>query len=493
MKYKLIGLTSVLISVLLVFVICFVFSGNSIKNDAKYVMADAQSACLTHDKDKLCTHLPIVKIDTQRNDIPGAPIISELYGIVGYTTGEDEATTVSGKIEIIENNGANNHITDKVKSSSDIKIRVRGHSSRSFDKKNYFIRLVNSDETNNPQEILGMDAHHEWALHGPFLDKTLIRNYMWYAISGKIMDYSPDARFCEVFINDEYMGVYVMTETITAGKNGARLGLEVNKKDNTFGGYLFRLDWGDSEKETFISPYINYTKDTINQHEIVYPGVKNLTEELKENIKNDISAFEKMLYSYDFANRTYGYEKYIDTSSFVDYFLINEITCNYDAGVFSTYIYKDTDGLYKMCVWDFNSACDMYQEMAMPHNTFQMQERLWFEMLIKDEKFTNRIIKRYKELRKTYFSKEYLYSFIDSTVEDLEAAIDRNYEVWGYSFLPENNILSEVERNPKNYDEAIAQLKTFLDKRIDWLDNNIDSLRQYSAQSKVKEYYKNNN
>ena len=43
-----------------------------------------------------------------------------------------------------------------------------------------------------------MDPHHEWVLHGPFLDKTLIRNYMWYNIAGEIMDYAPNVRFCEV-------------------------------------------------------------------------------------------------------------------------------------------------------------------------------------------------------------------------------------------------------------------------------------------------------
>ena len=491
MKYKLIGFSTVIITVVIAFVINFMFSENRFDKKAEYVMANIDIKCLEHETSELCTHLPIVKINTNGKDIPGAPIISELYGIVGYTEAEGGESTVTGKIEIVDNDGANNHLTDEVKTLSDMTIRVRGHSSRSFDKKNYFLRLINADGTNNSQELLGMNSHHEWALHGPFLDKTLIRNYMWYTIAGNIMDYSPDTRFCELMINDEYMGVYLMTETITAGRNGARLNLEVNKKDNTFGGYLFRIDWGDSLKDTLISPYLNYTKSTINQHEIVYPGMRNLTKELKENIKNDISTFEKILYSYDFNDRTYGYEKYIDVDSFVDYFLINELTCNYDAGVFSTYIYKDTDGLYKMCVWDFNSSCDMYQEMALPHNTFQMHERMWFEMLVKDERFTNRIIKRYKELRKTYFSKEYLYNFIDSAVDGLGPAIDRNYEVWGYSFLPEHNILDSVSRNPQNYEESIIQIKTFLDKRIDWLDDNIESLRQYSTKSKVKEFSKN--
>ena len=59
-----------------------------------------------------------------------------------------------------------------------MKIHVRGNSSRSFDKSNFAIRLIDENEKNNPQSIMGMDAHHEWVLHGPYLDKTLMRNYM---------------------------------------------------------------------------------------------------------------------------------------------------------------------------------------------------------------------------------------------------------------------------------------------------------------------------
>jgi len=51
-------------------------------------------------------------------------------------------------------------------------------------------------------------------LHGPFLDKTLMRNYMWYNLSGQIMEWAPDVRFCEVFLNGGYQGVYVMEEQI---------------------------------------------------------------------------------------------------------------------------------------------------------------------------------------------------------------------------------------------------------------------------------------
>ena len=43
--------------------------------------------------------------------------------------------------------------------------------------------------------LLGMPEGHSWALNGPFLDKTLIRNYMCMNISAEVMGYAPRVRF----------------------------------------------------------------------------------------------------------------------------------------------------------------------------------------------------------------------------------------------------------------------------------------------------------
>ena len=59
-----------------------------------------------------------------------------------------------------------------------------------------------------------------------------------------------------------------------------------------------------------------------------------------------------------------------------------------------------------MCVWDFNSACDAYQESAIPVNEFRLDNALWFQMLFKDKEFTDRVIERYYELRETVFSED---------------------------------------------------------------------------------------
>lgn len=403
-----------------------------------------------------------------------------------HTLAADGSDTIPGYTDIIENDGYN-HINDTPNISSDIRIRIRGNSSRHFDKKPYLIELINkSDGTNNPQPVMGMDSHHEWALHGPYLDKTLIRNYMWYNISGQIMDYAPNVRFCELILNGEYQGVYLMTETITAGED-ARIPVSVDRKDNTYTGYILRHDRGSGNELKNINPLTIYTMRTDKKINIVYPSGSSLNEELARSIELNFSAFEKAIHSYDFDDEE-GYKGNIDVESFVDYFIINEVTLNRDAGLYSTYIYKDVDRKYKMCVWDFNNALDNYEDVEnSPYDSFAMYGTLWFNRLVQDKDFTHAIAKRYRELRKDILSDEYLTDFIDDTIEYLGPAIERNYEKWGYSFDESKGRLKPKERNPKSFEEALKQMRTCLITRLHWMDKNIDSINQYSAASKTHE------
>ena len=163
--------------------------------------------------------------------------------------------------------------------------------------------------------------------------------------------------------------------------------------------------------------------------------------------------------------------------SFVDYFILNEFSSNYDAGARSTYIYKEVGGPYKLCVWDFNSALDNYQEEAVDPEMFLLQNRVWFNALIQDGRFTERVIQRYRELRETYLSEEYLNQYIDETIAYLGDAIDRNNERWDEDFV--YDLLIPPERNPDSYEEAVQDMKQYIHVRGEWMDENIDMLRQY--------------
>ena len=65
--------------------------------------------------------------------------------------------------------------------------------------------------------------------------------------------------------------------------------------------------------------------------------------------------------------------------------------------------------------------------------------------------------------------------------EELGDAVDRNFKVWGYSFqedlLAEDG--SETSRNIRSYEQALTQLETTIQKRLAYLDQNIETLYDY--------------
>lgn len=428
----------------------------------------------TDDVDEFNTHLPIVTIDTNGLEIPGEA---------------KDGSTINSNIKIYDDETKNNYLTDVPKLITEATIRARGNSSLHFDKKGYLLKFINEDGSENKQEVMGMDSHDEWILNGPFLDKTLIRNYMCYNISAEIMGYAPNVRFCEVFINNEYKGLYLMLESISRSDNG-RINVSKYEEKNNYTGYIVRIDRGSTDEMQNVNSLIKYGKlvPETTYIDIIYPPKTMLDDKIKLYIERDMSKLDKALYSFDYDEPEYGYENYINTDNFVDYFIINEFTQNYDAGGLSTYLYKDVRGKFNLCVWDFNNAFDNYQESSTRERNFEMRDKPYFYMLTKDEKFNKKVIERYKELRKTYFSEEYLMNYIDETIAFLGDAIDRNFEVWGYSFDSDYKLLTPSERDLHSYDEAVEQLKKFIKSRCAYLDENIESLLQFSHESAVKTY-----
>lgn len=439
--------------------------------------------CRNHGEETFCSHLPLILIDTQGEEIPGVPLREGRNPV--YTKTADGSECLNGFMTVVDNKTGNNHIGDTPVQKTDITIRVRGNSSRHFNKKGYLVKTVEGDMEND-LPLLGMDSFDEWALHGPYLDKTLIRNYMWYNIAGEMMEYAPNVRFCEVFLNGNYQGLYVLTETISSGDKGRRLGLTKPDEKRRETPYVLRIDRGSSNLFKNIDTFTRYTLRNLRKLNIEYPGTRYLTEERREYILQDFSAFEKKLYSFDYDNGPYAWENYMDMKSMADFFILTEFTCNYDAGNFSTYIYKDIGEKYKMCVWDYNSACDNYVENATASQNFKTQNSIWYHMLCKDEDFVETVIDRYREFREGVLDEQYIDNYIDSVVEWLGPSIERNYQTWNQAL--QHNVLLPPSRNIHTYIEAINQMKEFCHKRGEWLDEHIEILRQYCHESKVKKF-----
>ncbi len=406
------------------------------------------------------THLPVVHINTN-----GAVISKEekIWSTIAVADAPADGSTRS--------------IMDMPDYEADIQINYRGASSYSqFDKKQYRIKFFKKEGSTNAKNypFLGMGENSEWVLNGPFLDKTMMRNRLVYGMGREVAEWAPDSRYMELFINGEYQGVYLALEPVTNGETRLRLcefGLASGET-----AYIVKRDRVETE-ENPLEVYGHYAGKTNNDLYIDYPTQNNLTEEQRKWITKDIDRFENVLYGENFADPVNGYAKYIDVDSFVDYYILSEFVMNHDAGNLSTYIYKELGGKMQIAMWDYNNCFDNYQWFAMDYTAFYVRENAWFHVLLKDKAFVDRVVERYRELRKDTLSEEKLFASVDTYREELGPAIDRNYAIWGYSFY--NKMLSdtnEMHVNPNNYEEAVTQLKNAIHVRGAFLDAHITDL-----------------
>lgn len=483
MKYKLLSLAAVAALFCLALVVTNL-DGGMLPRTVEHELAQ------TADGTQTSGTLPVVCIDTADGAMP------ELFHLpdeVGQSSNEYGSSSVSATVTVYAGDGDGGYDATAPLSQNNALVRYRGHSSLLFDKKQYKLCFVDENGVEDKTvPFLGMEPFDEWALNAPYLDRSLMRNYLCFNVAGQVMPYTPDVRYCEVYVNGEYQGLYLGMETIAKGEG--RVDLQTYKEGSKSLSYLVREDWV-SVTNTTLNDLANYglLYYPSSDMSVIYPGADKLTPDYAQQIARDLSAFEKALYSYDYDDPELGYRQYIDTGSFVDYFILNEFFQNIDAGRYSTYFYKDAKG--KLCagpVWDFNSALGYYTDADLSAEGFVLPGKAFFTMLIKDEAFVERVIARYRQLRKTVLSEEYLTQFVDDTQTYLGAAVERNNALWGSRMYGENMqpeiILHPQERNPENYGNALGQLKTFIHQRGVYLDTYIETLRQYCHESAVKTY-----
>lgn len=454
---------------------------------------------------ELCTHLPILRIDTGGQTIPGKAIIDDQNMVVGAETGDNGETDILVSLSTVEAEGVWHHAGDAASQSAGALLHIRGNSSRAFSKHSYRIKLVEDGDPaqNRDLPLLGMTADGDWALHGPFLDKTLIRNYMWMNLSAEVMGYAPDVRLCELILDGTYQGVYVLMETVSMDEG--RVELTRYRDGDPVCSYILQMG-SDREAGRTIDNFTFYTQrmESGKQVEVVYPGPLRQSEAVKQYICADFSEIERMLYSYEMPDPSGGYTRYLNVDSFVNYYILQEFLAVNDAFSNSTFFHKDVRGkLHIGPVWDYNNVLNNFFS-DLPAEGFLLSQRGWYAQLMTDQDFVERVIFRYRQLRNGILSDQRLMDYIDQTVRWLGSAVERNYEVWGYSFDPallapterRNPPASQVwesreswlacrrEMNPASFEDAVARMEDYMLRRGAWMDEHIDTLLQHCQESK---------
>jgi spore coat protein H len=402
------------------------------------------------------TTLPVLYIDTGK----------------AYVTKENPVWARIAVLDASED-GSPRSVTDTPDYSEAITIKYRGASSTSFDKRQYRIKFYKAQGSSKEKQcsLLGMGSNSEWVLNGPFLDKTLMRNHLIYTLGREILEWAPDNRYAEVFVDGIYQGVYLVVEPVTSGETRLRLSKFGLLSGDT--AYIVSRDRIGSAGEP-LRVYGKTAGKTNNDLYIDYPTEKDLTDSQRIWITADISRFEKALYSDDFSDRQGGYAQYIDMDSFADCYILNEVAMNHDMGNLSTYIYKELGGKLQMTLWDYNNCFDNYQWFAEDYTAFYGKDAAWFSRMLQDKNFVDRVMARYKELRKTTLSEEHILSVIGDTGTELGPAVERNFAVWGYTF--DMNLLTGQGRDLTSYGDAVKQLRDAVHTRLDFLDEHFADL-----------------
>jgi len=132
-----------------------------------------------------------------------------------------------------------------------------------------------------------------------------------------------------------------------------------------------------------------------------------------------------------------------------------------------------------LTVWDFNNGFDSYQWEEHPATGgFYLIKNNWYDQLLRDPAFADRVVKRYRELRSELWSDSRLQMLLEGYQLELGPAIKRNFAVWGYTFYEDllNNDEQGYSRDPHSYSQAVTQMSDNMLQRLHWLDDNIDSL-----------------
>ena len=419
------------------------------------------------------TNLPIVILSMEEElaDYKGYKNQTE------FLTGEEPY--IAGHISIIDGGTFNNCITDQPVAESELLIKKRGHTSYAFDKSQFLLKLKTEDGLENNVDVLGMGAHDSWILNGSMADRSMIRNYLAYRISSEVSEVTPDSQFCEVVLEEDgqyiYQGLYLMMETVARDDN--RIPIDQFQEKNLYTSYIVRRD-RFTHFDLMLDTYGRLTDISSEWIGVKYPSESKITDRAKSYIEKDFSQIEQVIYSDN--ERVFDtYDKYIDINSFADYFLLNEYFGNYDAGMHSTYMYKNSGEPLKVGpVWDFDQAMNNYFLDEMETETMAFQERPFYDRFTKDKRFVRLLQSRYAELRKSTLSHEHVCDVIDETVAYIQSAREREWYRWAADYYDDSgksgsnyylldyldNSDTLVSRFNVNYDQEIYNIKTYLYK-----------------------------
>lgn len=408
------------------------------------------------------SNLPIVIITTdidpntgQPMEIPDDPKILGSMKIIYHTDGSRNYLADQNNPAFLNYNGR-------------MAIEIRGTTSQFLPKKPYsFTTLQNNNTSNNNVSLLNMPAENDWILNSLAFDQTLMRDHLTYNLARGMGDYATRGRYCEVIINGDYKGLYILMEKIKINServNIIKMTTADNNLPNVTGGYITKCDkttGGDPIAWSFQTNILT-TVDFIHES----PKPVDITAQQNNYIYNEFSSLETIMQNQN-ASIVDGFPSRIDVPSFVDFILLNEFASNVDAYQYSTFFHKDRNGKLRAGpVWDFNLSygLDVFGDRSKTDvwqfdNGDNVGASFW-KNLFDNPVFRCYLNKRWNEMSATGMplNDAYVETQIDTIANLLAEARIRENARWG---------------TITDYNASILEMKSWIQARIAWVNSHI--------------------
>lgn len=436
---------------------------------------------------------------------------SELPIVVINTLGQD--IPYDGKVDVLmemkyNGPGTITYLTDPSNEyNGHIGLGIRGATSSGYPQRPYALETRDDVGSNNDVPLLGMPAENDWVLLSNWNDRSLVRNELAFHLARAMGQYAPRTHLCEVLVDSVYKGIYVFGEKIK--RDGGRVDIakltgNENTGDDVTGGYILQQNlWSpDNSFQSNFSPIDHPGFDVHFLYE--YPAPDTITTPQREYIAAFVDSLETALYGADWTDTLTGYRKYLDVPSFINYFLVNEVARNADGFKKSVFFHKDkysNGGKLKAGpVWDFDwawknilgcSICDQIDGSGWAHHVNDCPtdnySTGWYIRMLQDSTFTSELRCTYEEQRQAALSEASIFDYIDSVGAVVANAQDRHFRKWPM-LLGTSGPAPEVLACAATYAAELDTLKSWIGKRLTWLDANVPGTCTHVGTPEVAAY-----
>ena len=357
----------------------------------------------------------------------------------------------NGKIKMVGNPGtsSNGYITQanaKIMAVGTIYwYRSRVHEDLQLGKNAYSV-VFNDDIS-----LLDSPAGKTWEFYTNTGEKTMLHNQTaFYLGSMSALEYTPRFYHVNLLMNGRYYGTYLMGEDLEVSEGRVNVGSD---------GFLLGIG-ASSSGPAFSTSYLERAVS------VIAPSASQ-SESSVDYISNFVTTAENALFSSDFTDASSGWQKYMDIDSFVDWYLINEISKNENGAFRNNCMMNLTRGgkLKMGPLWDFEKA---FSVDSSP-NGFVIKDVNWYARLFKDPAFVAKVKERYDFF---YSHKNDIITEISNTAEYLKYAIQEDNNKWN-TFTTASN---SGEQAWLLYQTTVYSMEKWLNSRMDWLKGEFDAM-----------------